>query len=113
MIKSPNPPKGSFSKKFSDKYDRYYKEALDKSKEKYSDLTKREFDKVFSLKRKDFSVEDIIKEFKKVFGKKISRMQINRILAERAKAAQIAWVRIKHSYEKSTKSGKWVLKKSK
>lgn len=60
----PNPPKGSFSKKFSDKWTKYYEEAYDKYKDK-------------------------------------------------SKAAQIAWSRIKHSYEKSDKSGKWIQKKTK
>ena len=60
----PNPPKGSFSKKFSDKWTKYYEEAYDKYKDK-------------------------------------------------SKAAQIAWSRIKHSYEKSDKSGKWIQKKIK
>lgn len=57
-----NPPKGSYSKAFSAKFEKYYKEAYDKYKDK-------------------------------------------------KKASIIAWSRIKHRYEKSEKSGRWILKK--
>lgn len=62
--KQANPPKGSFSKKFSDKWTEYYEDAFDQYKDK-------------------------------------------------SKAAKVAWSRIKHRYEKSDKSGKWILKKTK
>lgn len=59
-----NPPKGSYSKKFNEKWIKYYEEAL----KKYKDKTK---------------------------------------------ASIIAWVRIKHKFEKSEKSGRWIPKKKK
>lgn len=113
LIKKSNPPKGKFSLDFSEKWTRYYKEALDNLKLKFSNLTKKEINKVFSLKRKDYSINDIAIEFEKTFKKKITRSNINKLLEERSKAAQIAWSRIKHSYEKSDKSGKWIQKKIK
>jgi cation transport regulator ChaB len=65
MIKSrTNPPKGSYSKKFNEKWTKYYEEALEKYKDK-------------------------------------------------SKAAQVAWSIIKHKFEKSEKSGKWIPKKKK
>ena len=65
MIKSrTNPPKGSYSKKFNEKWTKYYEEALKKYKDK-------------------------------------------------SKAAIVAWSIIKHKFEKSEKSGRWIPKKKK
>lgn len=62
--KRANPPKGSYSKKFNEKWTKYYEEALEKYKDK-------------------------------------------------SKAAIIAWSRIKHKFEKSDKTGRWIPKKKK
>lgn len=59
-----NPPKGSYSKKFNEKWTKYYEEAFEKTKDK-------------------------------------------------SKSAIIAWSRIKHKFEKSEKSGRWIPKKKK
>lgn len=65
MIKSrAKPPKGSYSKKFNEKWTKYYEEALKKYKDK-------------------------------------------------SKAAIVAWSIIKHKFEKSEKSGRWIPKKKK
>mgnify|MGYP006315357171 CR=1 FL=1 len=65
MIKSrANPPKGSYSDKFNEKWTKYYEEALKKYKDK-------------------------------------------------SKAAIVAWSIIKHKFEKSEKSGRWIPKKKK
>jgi cation transport regulator ChaB len=62
--KHTNPPKGSYSKKFNEKWIKYYEEALEKYKDK-------------------------------------------------SKAAIVAWSIIKHKFEKSDKTGRWIPKKKK
>lgn len=106
-----NPPKGSYSSEFLEKWNEYYKEAVKKAKIKFPNLSTKEMNKIFSLKRKGYSVNEIILFFDKILKKKISKSEINKLFDERKKASITAWVRIKHKYEKSKKSGRWILKK--
>ena len=114
MIKSrANPPKGSYSDKFNTKWDEYYKKALDKAKLKFTDLSNREIKKIFSLKEKGYTINEISTEFNRIFDRKISKSEVNKLLEERSKAAIVVWSIIKHKFEKSEKSGRWIPKKKK
>lgn len=110
--KRPNPPKGS-SKQFSKRFDEYYKEAFNKNIQKFPDINKSIIKKIFLLKKKDYSPREIAISSEKLLGRKINQKKISDILKIRAESYKVAWARIKHRYEKSDKSGKWILKKSK
>lgn len=113
QLKVANPPKGRFSKQFSEKWTKYYEEAFSKSKIKFPNLNTKEINKILSLKRKGYDLKEIPNKFRKIFKKVITKSELKKLFEERKKAAKIAWSRIKHSYQKSDKSGKWILKDKK